>query len=254
VALRQAKATATKAVGLDETLAEAHLALGAAIFISDWDWDKSQQEIARAIQLDPKLAEAYHFRAKILAALNRKEAAIEAQKTASELDPFARPWALTLSYILARQYDAARAETLQRLEANPNDPMLHDFLNYIYVCQGMDQEAAEESGKAFLLSGDELAAALVRRAFQQQGYKGVIRWQMTQLKKKSTIQYVSPVALAYYHAKLGQREETIALLDEGYRQRAPALLWIQADPAFDFLHSDERFRSIITRIGLPLAY
>jgi hypothetical protein len=32
------------------------------------------------------------------------------------------------------------------------------------------------------------------------------------------------------------------------------LLWIQTDPAFDFLHTDERYRSIIRRVGLPPAW
>jgi hypothetical protein len=44
------------------------------------------------------------------------------------------------------------------------------------------------------------------------------------------------------------------MLEEGYRQRVPDLLWIQNDPAYDFLHSDPRYRSIIQRIGLPPAW
>jgi hypothetical protein len=56
------------------------------------------------------------------------------------------------------------------------------------------------------------------------------------------------------YAQLGRREETLSLLEEAMRQHSPFLLWIQNDPAFDFLHSDERYRSLIRRIGLPPAY
>jgi hypothetical protein len=34
-------------------------------------------------------------------------------------------------------------------------------------------------------------------------------------------------------------------------QRSPQILWIQTDPAYDFLHSDERYRALIQKVGLP---
>jgi TolB-like protein/DNA-binding winged helix-turn-helix (wHTH) protein len=252
--LAQAEATAVKAVELDERLPEGHLALGAAILINDWDWDRAQREVARAIELDPKFAEAYHLRARVLAAINRHPEAIEAQQQATELDPFARSWALILSYTFARQYDAAIADALQRLESNPSDINLHAFLSSAYRRKGMGKEAAQELEKRLSLGGEEESAVAVRRAFEHAGYRGVIDWQLSQLKKKAATRYVSPVDMANCYAQLGEREETLALLEEGYRLRAPQLLWMQADPAYDFLHSEERYRSIIKRMGLPPAY
>jgi TolB-like protein/DNA-binding winged helix-turn-helix (wHTH) protein len=245
---------ANKAVQLDDTLPEAHLALCAAIFINRWDWTRSDQECKRAIELDPEFAEAYHFRAKILAALNRNQEAIEAQKKATELDPFARPWALDFSYQLARQYDAALTDALQRLDSTPNDWGLHWILYETYRCKGMYKEAAGELEKMLKLQGDEASVAIVRRTFEQGGYKDVIRWQLGDLKKKSSTQYVSPVDLSLLYAQLGDREKTLTYLEQGYRERSPLLLWVQNDPAYDFLHSDERYRSIIKRVGLPPAY
>lgn len=67
-------------------------------------------------------------------------------------------------------------------------------------------------------------------------------------------QYVSPVDLALLYAQLGQREKTLAFLEAGLRERNTSLLWIQCDPAFDFFHNDERYRSIIRKIGLPPAW
>jgi hypothetical protein len=94
----------------------------------------------------------------------------------------------------------------------------------------------------------------VRRAFQKGGYKGMVAWQIEHLEKRSASQYVSPLDFAGWYAQLGQREKTLSLLEEGYRQRTPHLLYIQSDPAYDFLHSDPRYRSLIQRIGLPPAY
>jgi hypothetical protein len=67
-------------------------------------------------------------------------------------------------------------------------------------------------------------------------------------------QYLSVVDLATLYAQLNQREKTLALLEEGYRQHSPILLNIQNIADFDFLHKDERYRSLVKKIGLPPAW
>jgi TolB-like protein/DNA-binding winged helix-turn-helix (wHTH) protein len=247
-------AAARKAVALDDSLPQAHLSLAATYWLHNWDLARADREVLRAIELDPKFAEAHHLRAKILGALNRHQEAIAEQKIATELDPFARPFALALSYALARQYDAAITDGLQRLESTPNDATLHGVLSWAYRCKGMHKEAVQMLGPYFLLQGDKSSAESVRQAFEQGGYKAVVRWEISDTERKSTKQYVSPVDLALHHAQLGQREKTLALLEEGYRQHSPYMLDIQNDPAYDFLHTDERYRSIIRKIGLPPAW
>jgi TolB-like protein/DNA-binding winged helix-turn-helix (wHTH) protein len=248
------ESTALKAVQLDGSLPEAHLAMCAAILEVQWDWARADAECKRAIELDPGYAEAYHFRAKILAALNRHAEAIEAQKKASELDPFARTWALAYSYQLARQYDTALAEARQHLESTPNDVFVHWILYETYRCKGMDKEAVDELETMLTLGGEKATAERVAQAYQRGGYRAVVLEQMDELNRKAARQYVSPVELAVLSAQLGRREETLKYLEEGYRQRSPLLLWIQSEPAFDFLHGDERYRAVIKGIGLPPAY
>ena len=245
---------ARKAVELDDSLPVAHLTLGALIFINRWDWARGDQEIARAIELDPNYAEAWHFRSKIYTALGRNEEAIEVQKKAMELDPFERPFAMALTYFTVRQYDAAIDEAHLRLETRPEDASLHWALCEAYRRKGMQKEAVQEWEKVWQLAGRNDRAATIRRDFEEGGYKGVLLGQVRHLKQQSATQYVSPVDLALQYAQLGRREETLTLLEEGYRQHSPLLLWIQTDPAYDFLHSDERYRSIIKKIGLPPAY
>ena len=59
--------------------------------------------------------------------------------------------------------------------------------------------------------------------------------------------------LALIHAQLGDREQTLLLLEQGVREHSPLLLWIHFDPAYDFLNNDERYRSIIQRVATPTA-
>jgi TolB-like protein/DNA-binding winged helix-turn-helix (wHTH) protein len=252
--LAQEEVAARKSVELDDSLAETHIALSAALLVHRWDFAGADQEILRAIELNPQLAEAHHFRAKILAALNRHPEAIVEQKKAMELDAFGRTFALAYSYQLARQYDDAFTDARQRLESTPHDWTLYWILSVTYRCKGMLKESVEALEQQLRLEGDTASAQGARRAFEQGGYNAVLHLQIDDLERKSLRQYVSPVDLAVLYAQLGQREKTLSLLEEAYRQHSPMLLWMQGEPAFDFLHADEHYRSIIRKMGLPPAW
>jgi TolB-like protein/DNA-binding winged helix-turn-helix (wHTH) protein/Flp pilus assembly protein TadD len=255
--LAQQEANATQAVKLNDSLPEAHLALGGALALNQWNWTRAEQEFDRAIELDPALAEAYNLHAKIRAQLNRHDEAIEWEKKAQQLDPLRRRWAMIIVYTMARQYDAAVNDALQKLEANPQDRYILWPLFDAYRSQGKTKEAAETLEKIYLSRGDPpslASAATIRNAFKEGGYPAVVQWQLAQLKERAATHDVSPVEFALLNAQLGRREETIALLEEGYRKHASLLLFIQTEPAYDFLHSDPRYRAIVKGIGLPPAY
>ena len=245
---------AARALQLDPSLPEAHLAMGAALFYARWDFARADQEILRAIELDPRAAEPYHLRARLLEALDRQDEAIESEKKAMELDPFQRPWSLVWAYFFARKYDAALDDARLRLETYPTDPVLLLLTASAYRCQGKHKEAVDYWVKLLLAMGDRKGASELIRAFQQAGYTGVVRWQLSGAMRQAKKGYVSPVELALYHAQLGHRDDALSLLEEGYRQHAPGLLWAPDEMAYDFLHNDPRYRSLIQKIGLPSAH
>ncbi|WP_433972312.1 winged helix-turn-helix domain-containing tetratricopeptide repeat protein [Tunturiibacter lichenicola] len=253
VAIPKAIEAANKAVALDPSLPWAHLALGANMFFN-WNWPQAEQEIEHAIELNPDFAEPYHFHAKVLNALGRNSEAIESEKKAMELDPFERPFGMALALSSARQYDAAIDDVRSRLEATPQDAMLHWMLCDTYRRKGQLEKAVQEWETASLLSGDKKEAAEIRSTYEKGGYNALLLRQVNNFKKKSTSQYVSPMEFALQYAQLGRREETLTMLEEAYQQKAPYLLWVQDDPAYDFLHTDERYRALIKKTGLPPMY
>ena len=89
-ALQRGKAAALRADSLDDALAEAHVALCAEAFFADWNWPKALQECDRAIELNPKITEAYHLKAKVMATLGRHDEAIQLERKVMELSPFER--------------------------------------------------------------------------------------------------------------------------------------------------------------------
>jgi TolB-like protein/DNA-binding winged helix-turn-helix (wHTH) protein len=245
---------AERALALDPNLPQAHQAMGAMFLIDRWDWTDADREILRAISLDPQNGELYYLRANVLQALNRNAEAIELAKKAMEIDPFSRPYALASLYQGARQFEATLKELRLRLEANPNNLNLLGLEADTWRRMGKYKEAVEADARWFILTGDPQSAVNLRRAWERGGARGCVRWELGRRLLESKSHYVSPVELAGYYAQLGDKERTLALLEEGYRQHSTDTLWIQGDPAYDFLHSDRRFRSIVQRTGVAPAY
>jgi TolB-like protein/DNA-binding winged helix-turn-helix (wHTH) protein len=241
---------AQRALELDPNLPQAHQAMAAMFLIDRWDWADADREILRAISLDPHNSELYYLRACGLQAVNRQAEAIELGKKTMELDPFLRPYALAGFYEGARQFDAALKEIRLRLEANPNNLDLLGAEMDTLRRMGNYKEAVDVWARWHILTGDPKSAVNLRLAWDRGGARGFVRWQLDRRLLQSKSRYVSPVELASYYAQLGEKERTLALLEEGYRQHSTDTLWIQEDPAYDFLHSDSRFRAIVQKTGV----
>jgi tetratricopeptide (TPR) repeat protein len=241
---------ARRAVELDDSLPEAHLSLGAVYFF-DWDWTRADAEVRRALALNPALAEAHHLRGYVLAALSRGEEALAEQRRSIELDPFARPWALGRALVFARQFDAAVAELRLRDEARPGNITTMRDLSRAYWHAGLWRQSVDEMAEWYRASHDEAAAADVRRAFERGGRQGVAEWLLRTEEARARTQHLSPFRLAYAAARLRRTDATLAYLEDAYRAHSKQLAFLQVDPIFDFLHGDERFRSLVQRVGLP---
>src|SRR5205823_11737096 len=138
------ESAAKKAQELDDSVAEAHHTLAAIQLFYHWDWNDAEREINRAIELNPSLAESHHIHSYILGAVNRMEEAIQEDKRALELDPFARPWVYGYALIRARRYDEAVKELKQRSEARPESMITYYLLAQAYYCTGDQEKAFEE--------------------------------------------------------------------------------------------------------------
>ena len=90
-ALSKAKKAATKALEIDDALAEAHTSLALTIEVYDYDWSGSEQEFKRAIELNPNYAVAHQWYSILLRDLGRFDEGLEEIRKAKELDPLSLP-------------------------------------------------------------------------------------------------------------------------------------------------------------------
>jgi TolB-like protein/DNA-binding winged helix-turn-helix (wHTH) protein len=245
---------ARKALDLDESLPEAHNSMAAYYLFGGWDWQRAEKESQRAIELNPNYSEGRHLYSYVLEALNRDDDALQQQKESTEIDPFARPWALGYTYLGLRQYDAAIREFRFREEVQPDDAIVRFGLSEAYWLKGMWNEAEKELEKGYQLIGYEESAHGLHRAFEHGGEKESEQFQVEDLQTRARKQYISPLDIAIVYGLLRDKVETLKFLGEAYQQRCPQLIFLQKEPVFDFLHSDEHYRELVKKIGLPPAW
>jgi hypothetical protein len=71
------------------------------------------------------------------------------------------------------------------------------------------------------------------------------------LKYRSQQRYVSPCLVALVQIGLGEREQAIASLEQGYNNRDQWLLYLKVDPHMDDLRTDPRFQDLVRRVAIP---
>jgi TolB-like protein/DNA-binding winged helix-turn-helix (wHTH) protein len=254
-ALPHAEAAARKAVELDDSLSRAHASLGGMIFFNRGDGVQAIKELTRATELDPHDGEGFHLHAKVLCALGRYDEAISVQKQSTAINPIEHPGAMAEIYMCTRQFDAAISDGEMRLK---DFPVAADILGELadgYHWKGMDNEAVEMLARQISAEGDLSLSAAVRRAFETGRYPAVVRCQLAAVEKRARTARVSTFELADLHGRLREHDATLALFEQGVNERDPRLLLLaQSDPAFDFLHADPRYRSLIRKMGLPPMY
>jgi tetratricopeptide (TPR) repeat protein len=184
---------------------------------------------------------------------NRDEEALQEQARANQISGFERPWALGLLYIHLRRYDDAINELRSRSTTMQQDAISRYFLSRAYWLKGMWKESEHELEETARLTGDSRTAEAEHRAFQKGGERALEQFGVDAVLKQSRKQYISAFTIAEQYALLGDREHTLKYLELAYRERAPWMPFLQREPIFDFLHSDDRYRLLIKKIGLPAA-
>ncbi|HZE73415.1 MAG TPA: winged helix-turn-helix domain-containing protein [Pyrinomonadaceae bacterium] len=246
----KAESAAYKALELDESLAEAHLAMAGTKLIA-WNWAHAERELKLAIDLNPNLASARAFYSFYLSLMGRHDEAITEVKHARELDPLSPAINAEVGnrLLLARQYDQAIEAAKNALELDQNRPGAHIQLGYIYAAKGQyaDAIAAYQEG---IKLGDHspdtqiyLAAAYAKAG---EGEQARVILKRLEARKE----YFSPGALADLYVALGEREQAFASLERAYAEHDAQLQFLRVDPNLDPLRSDPRFQDLLRRVGL----
>jgi TolB-like protein/DNA-binding winged helix-turn-helix (wHTH) protein/Flp pilus assembly protein TadD len=252
-ALPKAKAAATKALELDNTLGEAHASLGFSLDLFDWSWETAEKEFRRAIELNPGYATAHHWYAWHLSEMGRNNEAIAEMRKAENLDPLSLIINADMAeeLLIAHLYDDAIQQSRKTIEMDPNFPVAHYALGQAFVQKHMYSEAIAELKIARKLSGDSpICTSNLAYAYAVSGRRSEALEILNDLSKRSN-KSSGAAEIALIYVGLGENAQAMAWLEKAYSERFNPSILLR--PCFDPLRSDLHFQELVRRIGLPLS-
>lgn len=248
-----ADAANAKAISLDPNLAEAFAERGWTDLSLHWEMADAERNFERAIELDPNLATAHSGLANTLVAMGHFDRGIEETGRARDLDPASPLIEANSCFLLrmARRNDEAFARCNQALDLNPEYEWARYNLIEIYAAQRRFDKAHEILKQArwwWVECSSQLCFDMFDEIHGVRAKAGAF---------DAWIRQESPppnaVFLIYAYAGLGRKNEAFSAMEKAYEQRADMdiMAILGVDPELDSLHGDPRFDAFLKRAGLP---
>jgi len=251
-AISKAREAATKALAIDDTLAEAHQAM-ATVHYHEWDWKGVEEEVKKAIALNTGFSISHVQYSNMLRHLGRAEESIAEGKLALEVDPLAMLTNQMLgnAYASARRYDLAIAQYEKGLSLHPNDSSLRYQLGWAYVYSGAFDKGIEAIRSSLALdSVDPSLSPDLAYIDAMLGKRGQTRQILNRLLTLAKKNPVSPGMLALVYVALDERAQALTWLEKAYQQHSSMMTWLKTDPRFDRIREEPRFQDLMRRVGL----
>jgi DNA-binding winged helix-turn-helix (wHTH) protein/TolB-like protein/Tfp pilus assembly protein PilF len=248
-----------KALELDPFLAEAHATLGFLKMFHYWNWEEAESELKRSIELNPNYAPAHHWYAELLAIQGRHEEAKAEMRRALEINPVSHNYLADLGqiYYFNREYDEAQEYCRKALEIYPDFVFANEYLNDIYLKTGRYDEAVEQElrvrkvGIGFANEPVERKKVIeedfsrMRRIYREGGITKFVENLIGETNDPSSL-YVMGTRYAF----LGRKEKALDALEKASQGRGFLTAFIKADPVFDNLRDEPRYRNILREMKL----
>lgn len=248
-----ARTLAEKAIGIDSTLAEAHMILAAVSFYWDWDWAEAESGARHALSLSPNSAHAYRFLSEVYSVTGRHDDALIAIERGRELDPLApisqiKP---VLILYLQRDYREAIERARAGLEFYPEIWQGHWLRCLALSAIGQHEEAIVAcEASASHSRRTPMALGALGFAYAQGGRRDEAEGIVAELEALRVNRYVGAANIAIIYGALGDSNRAFEELTRAYKDRDQLLIHVENYSFFDPLRSDARFQQLHDK-GFP---
>ena len=105
-----------------------------------------------------------------------------------------------------------------------------------------------EYQKAVALSNEPSSLGLLGRLYGIIGREDEATKILEQLKETRQHGYFDAIALAFVSLGLGNRDQALSWLEQGFQERSTWLIYIRVEPLLKPLHGDPRFEALAEKI------
>ncbi|MFL6415855.1 MAG: adenylate/guanylate cyclase domain-containing protein, partial [Bryobacteraceae bacterium] len=228
-AIAKQTAAAQRALALDDSLGEAHLALASAKW-NQYEWREAELGLQRALELKPNYALGHWQYGWLLVFMGRLDEALKELQRAVELDPLSALMTLDVNvpYVLKGDYNNAEAQCRKALELEPSLYLPHFVLAWINIKRGANYaKAIDEYRIAQTMETQPIITGFLGYAYARNGQRDKATETITELNQLAAQRFVSPYCQALIYLGLGENSQAIDWLEKAYDERSPWLDWLK---------------------------
>lgn len=250
----KAKEFSTKALELDPNLGEAHIVLAAAIHNLEFEFEKSEPEMKRGIELNPNYPTGHQWYSQFLWFRRRFGESDREIRKALELDPFSLAINVNLGDLLYYQgkFDSAIEQISKVTKMEPTFVPAHSSLITVYVRKGMYEAALREADTVKELAnwptGGNALRAYIYAAW---GKSTEAKTLLKEVEKNYRSENVGPSLIATVHFLLGEEEQGFEWLDRAYQERDSGMNMLAIDFEYESIRKNPRYLELVDRLHLP---
>jgi serine/threonine-protein kinase len=258
-AFPRAKTAALEALRLDDTIADAHSALGTVLGAGEFDWHGAEREFLRAQELNPSSTAARYdyawcYSMYFLFPQGRVEEAFTEMRRGLERDPLDPFYNSLAGYLLfaARQFETALAQLQHTIDLEPTFFFSHWFLSLLYAREGRLDEAIAAAEKANELSGSNaITVGNLGKVYGLASRTAEARQLLADLRARRRSTYVPACAFLFVHSGLGERDEALEWMARGIEEHDPILMTsLKMSPSYDPLRSHPAYQALLRKMNL----
>jgi len=251
--MAEARRAANKALSLDPSLAEAHIAMAAVLEAYDWNWKGAEREYKRAIELNPSLAGAHAWYGMFLRDRGRVKEAIPELELAYRLDPVSMITLVNLSTAYAMNGDLQSAIRHVKIcvEIEPLSPKPMLMLAGLYRKSKQDDMARQTFERARELMGhNPHGLSSIAAVYASTGRKAEAEKVLEQVRGMARVRYVSPYDIAMVYMAMQQYDQAVPYLEAAYRERSTGMIFLCERKYSQAYRASRRFRELLSRLRL----
>lgn len=250
----EARSAAARAIALDPGLAEARATMGYLKFFCDWDSVGGEKEFLEAVRLNPNYVTAHQWYSQFLAISGRHDEAIREAGEGVRIDP-ASPllnMQLGAAFYYARRYP----EAIRQLKATLDlDSKCVPAISYLGQAQEENGQLVESETTLKRMNGlidDKIVQAMVAHVRAKNGDPDYGRRVLRLFPKPVPGESRNLFIQALILVGLGEKDRALTFLEKAFEEKSVALLYLKIDPRFEPLRGEERYRKLIDQVWLPV--
>jgi len=256
-AMPNATQAVQRALSLDPEQPDAHVVLGLARLLYDWNWDDARRELTLSNTVRPQVVETFTCAAHLLETAGGGPQAELAIRQALVGDPMSvlLNTELGCNSYYQRRYDVAIAEYRRTLELDATNVVAYWGLGRAYAQTRDFDRALKELRRVAEIHGGAppIIAGEMGYVFGLAGDRPSAERILASLEETSQKIWVDPYLRAIVYLGLGDRDRTMTWLDKAFELRSPFIPSISSDAKWDAYQADPRFAALLAKSKLTPA-